>query len=50
MPKPRVARWVDNFAHRHGETSLAVADGALRADPAGGLSAESRGAQAYQAA
>ncbi len=29
VPPARVERWVDNFAARHGETELAVRDGAL---------------------
>ncbi|WP_183093688.1 acVLRF1 family peptidyl-tRNA hydrolase, partial [Nocardioides stalactiti] len=32
----RLPRWVENFAARHGETSLAVADGALRGEAADG--------------
>ncbi len=29
VPAARLARWVDNFGERHGETRLRVADGAL---------------------
>ena len=29
VPAARIARWVANFAERHGETTLAVRDGAL---------------------
>ena len=32
VPRERLARWVENFAARHGETALAVADGALRGE------------------
>ncbi len=36
VPRERLARWVDNFATRHGETTLAVADGALRGEAGDG--------------
>ena len=36
MPAARLERWVDNFAHRHGHTELAVADGALTGRAADG--------------
>lgn len=29
MPAPRLVRWVENFAGRHGETTYAVVDGAV---------------------
>lgn len=29
VPSPRLARWVQNFVARHGETTLSVQDGAL---------------------
>lgn len=29
VPPPRLLRWLDNFAHRHGQTSLAVTEGGL---------------------
>lgn len=32
VPRERLPRWVDNFAGRHGETTLAVTEGALRGD------------------
>jgi hypothetical protein len=36
VPADRVARWVDNFTGRHGDTVLAVAGGALRGTAADG--------------
>ena len=36
MPVARLVRWVDNFAHRHGHTELAVADGSLTGRAADG--------------
>lgn len=38
VPPARLARWVDNFVARHGETSYAVSGGALRGDAADGSS------------
>jgi hypothetical protein len=36
VPAARVARWVDNFATRHGETPVTVRDGALTGEAADG--------------
>jgi hypothetical protein len=36
VPRERLTRWVDNFAARHGETALGVADGAVRGEAADG--------------
>jgi hypothetical protein len=36
VPAGRVARWVDNFVARHGETPVAVRDGALAGEAADG--------------
>ena len=36
VPAERIVRWVENFGTRHGETALAVADGALRGEAADG--------------
>ncbi|WP_183097891.1 acVLRF1 family peptidyl-tRNA hydrolase [Nocardioides pelophilus] len=36
VPRERLVRWVDNFAGRHGETSVAVTAGALRGEAADG--------------
>ena len=36
VPAARLRRWVDNFVDRHGETSLAVRDGALAGEGADG--------------
>jgi len=36
VPAERVARWVDNFVDRHGETALTVRDGALTGEGADG--------------
>lgn len=38
VPARRLERWVHNFTGRHGETALAVADGALRGSAADGSS------------
>jgi hypothetical protein len=38
VPPARLERWVDNFVARHGPTSCAVVDGALRGDAADGSS------------
>lgn len=42
VPAPRLHRWVDNFATRHGHTELAVRDGALAGDAADGSHFEAR--------
>jgi hypothetical protein len=36
VPAARFARWVENFGSRHGESSLAVRDGALHGVAADG--------------
>jgi hypothetical protein len=36
IPADRVVRWVENFGHRHGDSALAVADGALTGRAADG--------------
>lgn len=36
VPRERLARWVDNFAGRHGDTSVGVTAGALRGEAADG--------------
>jgi hypothetical protein len=38
VPPTRLERWVDNFVARHGETSYAAVDGALRGDADDGSS------------
>lgn len=38
VPPARLERWVDNFVARHGSTSYAVVDGALRGDADDGSS------------
>lgn len=42
VPAERVARWMDNFVTRHGETDLLVGDGALRGLAADGSRFEAR--------
>jgi hypothetical protein len=42
VPPARLERWVDNFAARHGATSYAVVDGALRGDADDGSSFTAR--------
>jgi hypothetical protein len=42
VPGPRLARWVDNFTARHGETSLVVVAGALSGGAADGSSFAAR--------
>jgi hypothetical protein len=42
VPPARLERWVDNFAARHGATSYAVVDGALRGDAHDGSSFTAR--------
>jgi Actinobacteria/chloroflexi VLRF1 release factor len=36
VPAARLVRWVDNFVHRHGETTLSVVDGGLTGRAADG--------------
>jgi len=42
VPVGRLARWVDNFRTRHGETTLSVVDGALAGTAADGSSFSAR--------
>ena len=42
VPPPRVSRWTENFATRHGATTLRVHDGALRGEAADGSWFEAR--------
>lgn len=42
MPRDRIVRWVENFTQRHGDTSLLVEDGALKAVAADGSTFEAR--------
>jgi hypothetical protein len=42
VPAARFGRWVENFTARHGDTSLAVDDGALRGAAADGSSFRAR--------
>lgn len=42
VPPERLPRWIENFATRHGTTSLSVADGALRGTAADGSDFEAR--------
>ena len=42
VPAPRVVRWFDNFAERHGSVDLSVRDGALTAQAEDGSTAAAR--------